>query len=239
MYSGGVHRGRHEMSANSKIALAVAGGYLLGRTKKLRLAVTLAGMMAGKRLATNRDLLSQGTKLLEGNPQLKQLQGQLAGRLVDVAKEAAMVAAAGRVESLTRSLQDKGKRSAEDQPEDEEPELEEPEDETEEEPEDEADEEPEDEADEEPEDEEEPEEEPAPRRLVRKAPAKKTAAKTAPAKKAPAKKTAAKKTAAKKMAAKKMAAKKTAAKKTAASRSSGASGTRRTAKKTASSGARR
>lgn len=64
----------------------------MGRTKKLRLAVSLAGMLAGKKLASNRELLAQGAELIENTPQLKELQGQLTGRLVDVAKEAAIEA---------------------------------------------------------------------------------------------------------------------------------------------------
>src|SRR4051794_13046314 len=94
------------MSLPTKIAVGVAGGYLLGRTKKLRLAMALGGMLAGKRLAAQReDLLSQGAKLIQDNPQLKELQGQITGRLVEVAREAALAMVASRVESLTTSLQ--------------------------------------------------------------------------------------------------------------------------------------
>jgi hypothetical protein len=42
------------MSAASKIALGVASGYLLGRTKKLKLAITVGSMLAGNRIATDR-----------------------------------------------------------------------------------------------------------------------------------------------------------------------------------------
>src|SRR3954454_11574006 len=94
------------MSLPTKIAVGVAGGYLLGRTKKLRLAIALGGMLAGKRLASPpEDLLSQGTQLIQENPQLKELQSQITGRLVEVAREAALTAAATRVEALTKSLQ--------------------------------------------------------------------------------------------------------------------------------------
>src|SRR4051794_34702909 len=108
------------MSVPTKIAVGVAGGYLLGRTKKLRLAMALAGMLAGKRLAAQReDLLSQGTKLIQDNPQLKELQSQITRRLVEVAREAALTAAATRVEALTKSLQshqqDGGEESGEQQ----------------------------------------------------------------------------------------------------------------------------
>jgi hypothetical protein len=94
------------MSAQTKIVVGVLGGYLLGRTKKFRLALTLGSALAGQRLVNHReDLLAQGSKLLEGNPQLKQLQNQLTGRLLDVAREAALVAVATRVEALTKSIQ--------------------------------------------------------------------------------------------------------------------------------------
>ena len=94
------------MTVPTRIVVGVAGGYLLGRTKKLRLALALGGALAGRRLAAQRgDLLAQGSKLMEGNPQLKALQGQLTGKLVEVAREAALVAAASRVEALTKSLE--------------------------------------------------------------------------------------------------------------------------------------
>jgi len=54
------------MSATSKIALGVAGGYLLGRTKKLKLAITLGSMLAGQRIATDRaGMLKQGAQLVD------------------------------------------------------------------------------------------------------------------------------------------------------------------------------
>ena len=202
------------MSANSKIALAVAGGYMLGRTKKLRLAMTLAGMLAGKKVATNRQLLTQGAKLVENNPQLKQLQGQLTGRLVDVAREAALVAAASRVESFTQSLQSKGSDSGpedEDAPDGESVTDESQDDES-------QDEESQDEEsqDEESQDDEASAEDSGAERTPKKAPAKRAPAKKAPAKKAPAKKTAASKAPAKKSAAKKSSAQRSTAKKSSA-----------------------
>ena len=61
------------MPATSKIALGVASGYLLGRTKKLKLAFTVASLLAGKKLATNpQTLLSQGSDLIDKNPELKE-----------------------------------------------------------------------------------------------------------------------------------------------------------------------
>src|SRR6478609_1411564 len=172
------------MSATTKIAVGVASGYLLGRTKKLRLAITVGSMLAGQRIATNpQALLAEGSKLAENNPELKKLQDQLTGRLLDAVKAAALTQATSRIENVTKSLT-AGPSSEEDE---EEHEDEDEESEDEEEPEDEAG--PEDEAEEEPEDEAEepepePEEEPEPRRRPRKrAPsagraAKRTASKT-------------------------------------------------------------
>ena len=37
------------MNCAARIALGVAGGYLLGRTKKAKLALTFAGMAAGRK----------------------------------------------------------------------------------------------------------------------------------------------------------------------------------------------
>ncbi|MFJ9316058.1 hypothetical protein ACIRN4_17845 [Pimelobacter simplex] len=226
------------MSANSKIALAVAGGYLLGRTKKLRLAMTLAGMLAGKKLATNRQLLAQGAKLVEGNPQFKELQGQLTGRLVEVAREAALVATASRVESLTQSLKggkgdqgrgDEADDELDDEPDEADDELDDGPDEADDEGyedeayDDEESEEPEE--PEEPEDEDEPEDEPEDEESPPERRPRKAAAKKAPAKRAPAKKTtaAAKKTAAKKAPAKKTAAKRSTSRRGTAKKSSASS----------------
>ena len=188
------------MSATTKIAVGVAGGYLLGRTKKLRLALTLGSMLAGQRLMTNqRELVGQGLKALGASPDIQKLRGDVSGKLRTAARDAALGVASSRMERFTESL--RGSGADEDEAEEEEPEeLEEPEDEAVEEPE--AEDEPEDA--EEPQDQDEPEEEPEdePRRAkkstARKAPTKKAPAKKAAAKKAPAKKTSAKKTAAKK-----------------------------------------
>ena len=38
------------MSAAGKVVLGVAGGYVLGRSKKMKLAITLGSMLAGTAL---------------------------------------------------------------------------------------------------------------------------------------------------------------------------------------------
>ena len=171
------------MTATTKIAAGVASGYLLGRMKKLRLAVMVGSLLAGQRIATNpQALLAQGQKLAEQSPELQRLQEQVRDRLVEAAKGAAVASATQRLELMTRSL--RGDEQDDDEYEDDGDYEDEPEDE---------------EYDEEPEEEEPEEEEPA----AKKAPAKKAAAKKAPAKKSAAKKAPAKKSAAKKSPAKK------------------------------------
>ncbi|GAA2520813.1 hypothetical protein GCM10010423_11840 [Streptomyces levis] len=185
------------------LGLAIGAGYLLGRTKKLKMAVAVGGLVAGKKLNLSprmvADLVQQQ---LKNNPQFKEIGDQLRGELQGVGKAASgalverqLDALADRLHGRTAQMREQlngggsGRRDedADDayDDEDEEPEGEEPEDSGREE-------------------DEEPEAEKAP---AKKAPAKK-AAKKAPAKKAPAKKTAA--------------ARKTAAKKTSAARKTAA-----------------
>ncbi|MEU1574756.1 DNA primase [Streptomyces collinus] len=197
------------------LGLAVGAGYLLGRTKKLKMAVAVGGLVAGKKLNLSPRMVAELLQQqLRNNPQFKEIGDQLREDLRGVGKAAsgAMVerqldALSDRLHGRTAQVRDQltgvvpGGR--EDDDADSEYEDEEPEDES-------RDEEPEDESrDDEPEDaasQEDEDEEPAAKKAPAKRPsAKKTAQKTA--KKAPAKK-----------AAKKAPAKKTAAKKTAAAR---------------------
>ena len=93
------------MSATTKIAVGVASGYLLGRRKKLRLALTVGSMLAGRKLATNpQALLAQGQKLADQSPELQKLQEQIRGRLIEAAKGAAIASATQRLELVTSAL---------------------------------------------------------------------------------------------------------------------------------------
>ncbi|MFJ7290940.1 DNA primase [Streptomyces collinus] len=189
------------------LGLAVGAGYLLGRTKKLKMAVAVGGLVAGKKLNLSPRMVAELLQQqLRNNPQFKEIGDQLREDLRGVGKAAsgAMVerqldALSDRLHGRTAQVRDQltgvvpGGR--EDDDADAEYEDEEPEDDES------RDDEPEDAASQEDED-----EEPAAKKAPAKRPsAKKTAQKTA--KKAPAKK-----------AAKRAPAKKTAAKKTAAAR---------------------
>ncbi|MFE7270490.1 DNA primase [Streptomyces sp. NPDC057623] len=183
------------------LGLAVGAGYVLGRTKKMKLAFAVGTLVAGKRMQLSpRALADLVSQQLQNNPQFKEIGDQLREDLRGVGKAAsgAMVerqldAFADRLHGRTAQVRDQLAGAVPGTeglgPDDEEYE------------------EPEEAADaEEPEAEEEPR-----RKAAKKAPAKKTAAKKAPAKKSAAKKAPAEKTAAKKTADRKPAAKKTAA----------------------------
>ncbi|WP_146214587.1 histone protein [Streptomyces sp. ICBB 8177] len=240
------------MDQPTKIAIvvALAGGYLLGRTKKGRLALMAASLVAGRELEP-RAIASEALSKLAEVPQVADLNEQLRGEVLDAGKRAATAALNRRIGSLTGAVGDVDETDEdayEDTDEDEEYEDEAPEGEYEEE------EAPEDEQEEEEAPEEEPrrarsrarrgeargrsghddqrrrrkrsdEEEPTAGRgsaPAKKTPAKKTAAKKATAKKAPAKKATAKRAPAKKAAAKKTTpAKKTSGTKSTSGRTSG------------------
>ena len=92
------------MKCAARVALGVAGGYLLGRTKKLKFAMMLGGMAAGRRAGGPGQLLAQGTKLLGQSPELARLTDELRGRLLEAGKGAAVAVATRQVENLTERM---------------------------------------------------------------------------------------------------------------------------------------
>ena len=92
------------MKCGARVALGVAGGYLLGRTKKMKLALMLGGMAAGKKAGGPGQLLAQGTKLLGQSPELNRLTDEIRGRLLDAGKAAAVAVATRQVEALTERV---------------------------------------------------------------------------------------------------------------------------------------
>jgi hypothetical protein len=113
-----------------RVAIGVAGGYFLGRTKKMKLALMLGGMAAGRSAGGPGELLGRGTKLLNSSPELARLTDVLRGRLLEAGKGAALAVATRQVESFTdrvgkrvESLGDIGaplRKKAEEEPEAEE-----------------------------------------------------------------------------------------------------------------------
>ncbi|MFF0300888.1 DNA primase [Streptomyces sp. NPDC004562] len=206
------------------LGLAIGAGYLLGRTKKAKMALAVGSVVAGKKLnLTPKALAELVTTQLAGNPQFKEIGDQLRQDLRGVGKAASgalverqIEAIADRLHGRTAEVREQlagGGSSSRDEDghddEDEEPEGDEPR------------------ADEDADDADDAEdsehaEDSGDGERERRGPAKK-AAKKAPAKKA-AKKAPAKKTAAKKTApAKKAAAKKTGSARSASRRTTGGS----------------
>jgi hypothetical protein len=89
------------VKCGARVALGVVGGYFLGRTKKMKLAMMLGGMAAGRRAGGPGELLKTGTKLLNSSPELSRLTDEVRGRLLEAGKSAALAVAARQVESLT------------------------------------------------------------------------------------------------------------------------------------------
>ncbi|MFC8065972.1 DNA primase [Streptomyces sp. NPDC057293] len=213
------------------LGLAVGAGYLLGRTKKLKLAVAVGTMVAGKKMnLTPKGIAELVSTQLQNNPQFKEIGDQLRTDLRGVGKAAsgAMVerqidALANRLHGRTAEVRDQlsgvtsqvpgvGSRDSEVSEDSEEYA------ESDRRADDEHDEHEDEHKDEQDERDDRREAAPAARKTARKAPAKKAPAKKAAAK-APAKKTAAKRA---------QPAKKAAGKKTAGARSAARGATRRT-----------
>lgn len=192
------------------LGLAIGAGYLLGRTKKLKMALAVGGLVAGKKLnlipRAVADLVSQQ---LRDNPQFKELGDQLRGDLRGAGKAASGALVERQLSSLAdrlhgRTAEVRGQlagngpegRDEEDEDSGEEPHDEET-----------RDREPDGAAEDQDDGGREPDAARTAKKAAKKAPAKKgpAAKKAAPAKRAaggtaPAKKAAAKKTAAKKTA---------------------------------------
>ncbi|MGV9390927.1 DNA primase [Streptomyces olivaceus] len=212
------------------MGLAVGAGYLLGRTKKLKLAVAVGTMVAGKKLnLTPKGIAELVSGQLQNNPQFKEIGDQLRTDLRGVGKAAsgAMVerqigALADRLHGRTAEVRDQlsgavskapgvGSRDSEDSEDSEEyAEQDDERDERDERVGRDADDEPDGRAGREPD---------GRRPAEKAAPAARKAAKKAPAKKAPARKTAAKAPAKKAAAKRAQPAKKATGKKTAGARS--------------------
>ena len=92
------------MKCGARVAIGVAGGYFLGRTKKMKLALMLAGMAAGRRAGGAGALLGRARSLLNASPELSGLSTELTGRLLDAGKGAALAVATRQVESLTERV---------------------------------------------------------------------------------------------------------------------------------------
>jgi hypothetical protein len=93
------------MSATSRVAGAVAAGYVLGRFKKLRLAVLVASAMASPKFRSAAAGLIQDR--IPGGAIVGGLTKEAGGRLLDAGKAAATTVVASRIDTLSQGLADR------------------------------------------------------------------------------------------------------------------------------------
>ncbi len=87
------------------LGLAVGAGYLLGRTKKLKLAVAVGTMVAGKKMnLTPRGIAELVSSQLQNNPQFKEIGDQLRTDLRGVGKAASGAMVERQIDALADRL---------------------------------------------------------------------------------------------------------------------------------------
>jgi hypothetical protein len=90
------------MMTNAKIGAAVLGGYLLGRTKKGKLALSLGAALAGSRMRPG-----QVGKLLEDSPVLGNVSKQVRTELTEAGRTAATTVLSAKAERLADVLHER------------------------------------------------------------------------------------------------------------------------------------
>ncbi|WP_174534021.1 hypothetical protein [Micromonospora chalcea] len=94
------------MKSGARVALAVGFGYLLGRRKKMRTALTLAAAVAAGRASQRPGGIKRlGADLMGASPQLRNLGG-LAPPLVAAGRAAATAAAGSGIDAIGGRLRD-------------------------------------------------------------------------------------------------------------------------------------
>ncbi|MFD5292924.1 hypothetical protein ACFWJV_32605 [Streptomyces rochei] len=94
--------------SKAALAAAVAGGYLMGRTKKAKLAFAVGSYLMGRRIGlTPGQVLSQGLSGIQRNPQLQELTDQVRGELLTASRTAVTAAANRTLTGLADNLRDR------------------------------------------------------------------------------------------------------------------------------------
>lgn len=87
------------------LGLAVGAGYLLGRTKKLKLAIAVGTAVAGKKMnLTPKGIAELVSTQLQNNPQFKEIGDQLRGDLRGVGKAASGAMVERQIDALADRL---------------------------------------------------------------------------------------------------------------------------------------
>ncbi len=90
---------RRQVMNNAKIGTALLGGYVLGRTKKAKLAIGLGALLAGSRIKPG-----QVGKALQDSPFLHTLTDQVRSELTDAGKAAATTVLSAKADNLADAL---------------------------------------------------------------------------------------------------------------------------------------
>jgi hypothetical protein len=93
------------MSTTSRVAGAVAAGYVLGRFKKLRMAVLVGSAMSSPKFRNAAAEMIQSR--IPGGAVVGGLTRELGGKLVGVGKTAATSIVASRIDALSQNLADR------------------------------------------------------------------------------------------------------------------------------------
>lgn len=94
------------MKGGARIALGVGIGYFLGRTRKMRWAMGLAGAAMSKRsTGLAGELLERGTSTLGSSAELTKITDTVRGELLGAVRSAAVTAASNRLDALNERLQ--------------------------------------------------------------------------------------------------------------------------------------
>jgi hypothetical protein len=92
-------------SANAKLAAAVIGGYVLGRTKKGGAALALASWLSGNRAGPQAmSMARKGLTKVAQSEQAAQIMKQVRGPLMEAAQKAATQAVLSRVTAISNGL---------------------------------------------------------------------------------------------------------------------------------------
>ena len=93
------------MNNKVKVTGLLLGGYLLGRSKKLKLAMTVAASVSGSALYRNRDQIQETLSTLGGSStELQELRDKVTGRVVDLASAKLQE----QTDKITSALDDAG-----------------------------------------------------------------------------------------------------------------------------------
>jgi len=96
------------MSVTTRVGTAVAAGYVLGRFKKLRLALIVGSALSNSAVrARGLELLKSGTQSLNRSPEVQKLGQQVSEQLVQAGRAAAVAAATGKIDKISDRLHER------------------------------------------------------------------------------------------------------------------------------------